>query len=167
MFFAAWPEPETRERLAEIRDTLECPKARLVAAEDLHMTLAFIGDVPNEHLPELQDGAQAIERRVVEVTLEEFNLWHNSLTFATSKAPAALRARHDALLEMAVPYAPKPPPRQTFRPHVTLLRRVRTLPDLPSPPKLRFVVSGFSLVRSDIDEKGAHYRSISDYAPQP
>lgn len=168
VFFAVWPSPQTREQLAAVRDMLESPKARAVREEDLHLTLAFIGDVPNSRLPALQAAADAVERPTCELVLGDFQYFNSCIALGASRAPAELQAQRRHLLELAEPYALRssaPRALQAFHPHVTLLRGVRKLPRLPTAPSIRFVASGFVLAQSDLAPSGARYRSICDYAP--
>ncbi len=45
LFFALWPDPPTRTALAMLVDGLPLVGGRRVPAENLHLTLAFLGNV--------------------------------------------------------------------------------------------------------------------------
>ncbi len=60
-FVACWPDDSTRHRLDQTaREALaRCPGARRVHAENLHLTLAFIGELPE---PKAREAAEALRR---------------------------------------------------------------------------------------------------------
>ena len=49
-FLAAWPDAAARERCAELTQAVQAhaDHGRVMRAENLHLTLAFIGDLPDE-----------------------------------------------------------------------------------------------------------------------
>ena len=67
-FVACWPDDATRKRLDEVaQDVLgRTPGARRVRAENLHLTLAFIGELPQLKAREAADALR-------DVAVEAFN----------------------------------------------------------------------------------------------
>ena len=61
LFFALWPDSGTRDVLAATAGVLRrtCG-GRAPPAHNLHLTLAFLGNVPAARLPELEDLAAAV-----------------------------------------------------------------------------------------------------------
>jgi len=60
-FVACWPDDSTRRHLDQAAQEAlaRCPGARRVRAENLHLTLAFIGELP---LPKAREAAEALGR---------------------------------------------------------------------------------------------------------
>lgn len=60
-FVACWPDDSTRRRLDQAAGNAlaRCPGARRVRADNLHLTLAFIGELP---LPKAREAAEALRR---------------------------------------------------------------------------------------------------------
>lgn len=142
---------------------------RLVAEDALHVTLAFLGDLPLAR-------AEAIERAVAAVVDGPVPLglggalWlaprrPHVLTVAIEDPAGALVALHDRVagaLAKAVGYAPDPRP---FRPHATVARvrrgaRVRPV-SLPAPPRMRFGAEAVALYRSRLGRGGARYEAVA------
>jgi RNA 2',3'-cyclic 3'-phosphodiesterase len=65
VFFALWPDAEQRAALAQaVRKAVRSSGGRPVPTESLHVTLAFLGSVPEHRLPELD----RIARRLAEAS---------------------------------------------------------------------------------------------------
>jgi RNA 2',3'-cyclic 3'-phosphodiesterase len=69
-FVACWPDDSTRRRLDQAAGNAlaRCPGARRVRPDNLHLTLAFIGELP---LPKAREAAEALRR----ISSEPFE-WH-------------------------------------------------------------------------------------------
>lgn len=111
-----------REALAEVQAGLRL--GRHVPEQNLHLTLAFLEDQPEEVLAELHEGLnaallQAPELRVV--GLDVFGGRSPKLLFAAVEPDPVLKALRDRVLSEArsAGIALK---RERFRPHVTLAR---------------------------------------------
>jgi RNA 2',3'-cyclic 3'-phosphodiesterase len=169
LFFALWPDDGVRARLAAAaRESLPAGAGRPQRPDQLHLTLEFLGDVPESRLQDVLDagaaaaaGAAAFE---LEFDLVEHWMRPQVLCLAASSTPAPLAAlvqslRSELLLRgFAVEARP-------FRPHVTLARRVvRAQPSaagqsLPCP--LRWPARAFVLVQSVTEQKGARYVELA------
>ncbi|MFN7573384.1 MAG: RNA 2',3'-cyclic phosphodiesterase [Betaproteobacteria bacterium] len=123
-FVALWPDPATRARLAALTAEQQArfPQARPMLAENLHLTLAFIGELDD---PQARAVAQAVARidcTPLDWTLDRVGafaraqvLWAGGPRSEPLDALAAqVRATLDAL---AIRYD-----RKLFAAHVTLLR---------------------------------------------
>jgi 2'-5' RNA ligase len=158
LFLALWPGETTLRSLAAWRDAIPWPpKAAPVADDRLHLTLHFIGSVPQARLPELLPGLR-VPLAPFDLCLDRAELWPRGLAvLSSSQAPAALSALHaglaDALRRLGLPVE-----QRTFRPHVTLARRALqvTLPDTAR--SLHWRVDGYSLVQS-----AQGYTRVHDY----
>ena len=145
--------------------------ARRVAPESLHVTLCFLGAQPPDALAEIAGvlaGASELAAAVEELRVGA-PAWlpprhPRVLAVEVGEGSGALAALHSSLcheLSRAIGWQP---PRQRFRPHITVARmrpgseRAREL--APTPP-LRFAPVGMTLFRSDLDPGGAIYTPLA------
>jgi 2'-5' RNA ligase len=131
LFLALWPDARTRAAILAWQQAWDWPPAAApVAAERLHLTLHFIGNVPRERLPRVAAGLQAAFEPL-DFVLDRAEVWPNSVAvLQPQRTPRALGELHlrlaHALRELELPVESRP-----FRPHVTLARRARGA--MPSP----------------------------------
>ncbi len=172
LFVAVTLPDNLREGLSDLGHCL--PAARWVAAENLHLTLRFIGEV---------DGADArdIDASLVAIRMPAFQLAMRGVgLFGDQRRPRALwagvgpsgeLARLQGKVEQAIVRAGRPPERRKFKPHVTLARFAANsgakLQDfLAAHALLRsetFPVERFTLFSSFLSNSGAIYRPEADY----
>lgn len=162
LFVALWPSPAVRRGLAALQGAIGWPEAaRPVPAQDLHLTLVFIGPIPVAQLG-LVGEVLAFHAPAFDMTIDAVQRWHAGLTVAVpTLVPDAVRQRQQqvaqALKTLGLPLDDRP-----YRPHVTLARR-GTGASLPAESDLSRVPwhgAGHVLAVRD----GAHYRVIRRYA---
>jgi 2'-5' RNA ligase len=112
-----------RERLAALAGGV--PGARWIPAENMHLTIRFIGDVDEPTAGDLAEVLAAVRARAFDVVIEGVG------AFSRGCKPSLLWAgvaRNDALMhlqeriESALVRAGLPPEPRKFSPHVTLAR---------------------------------------------
>ena len=148
LFLALWPDDDTRAALLARQQAQTWPAAaRLTRANDLHLTLHFLGPVPQTLLPALKQALPA-PREPIPLTLERVAVWPNGVAILQPHAtPPALLTLHrqlgDTLRQLGLPLEARP-----YQPHVTLARRARDL--IPRPvASLRWTARHYVLVHSD------------------
>jgi RNA 2',3'-cyclic 3'-phosphodiesterase len=142
---------------------------RLIDAEMLHVTLAFLGWRELREAERIGELALAEAGPAQELTVAGVawlpprrpRVLAVDLTDRTG-ALADLQTRVSAALERAAGYEPE---RRAYRPHVTVARvpkggRVRG-GDLPAPPELGFAGSALTLYRSTLGRSGAVYEPLA------
>lgn len=166
LFVALYPPRELARGLLDTLAGCSLPPHRVTPLEQVHMTLLFIGEVPER---ELGATADSVERAAAGV--EAFDLTVEGLFPLPERGPARLIAAGTdtpgALLELRrrlVPRLVAPRSKQTpFRPHLTLCRfRAPTRYELP-PLELAlepFRVDSISLQRSILLPEGAEHRQV-------
>jgi RNA 2',3'-cyclic 3'-phosphodiesterase len=166
VFFALWPPEEIAGQLAGIADEF-AKKAggRPTRRETIHLTLAFLGDIAVERLPELQRVAGEVHAAAFNLTLDRFGLWqHNRLLWAGCAAPPVIElatALKTRLLEAGFTMADAKRP---FAPHVTLVRKVANLETpLPAAIPLIWRCQDFVLVRSQLSAEGSIYEVLAHF----
>ena len=166
-FFALWPPETVARQLAGIAaDYAQAAGGRPTRFETIHLTLAFLGDIAVEHLPELQRVVGEIDARAFELTLDRFGIWqHNRLFWAGCVSPPALLDLAGALSKrlLAAGFAVADGKRP-FVPHVTLVRKLARLDvALPAAKDLTFHCGAFVLVRSRLSDKGPAYEELARF----
>jgi 2'-5' RNA ligase len=159
LFVALWPTPATRAAAVAAQAAL-CwpPGARQIAAPDLHLTLAFIGALPQEQLGHVSHAA-AVPSARIQLTLDRFELWKGgTLVLRPGRVPAALvdlQARLAASLQACgVPFDARP-----FAPHLTLGRKAQGIAEKAVAP-VPWRSTGHVLALS----AAGHYRVVARFA---
>ncbi|NLZ09821.1 MAG: RNA 2',3'-cyclic phosphodiesterase [Alcaligenaceae bacterium] len=133
-FFALWPNPVVARQLQQIQARL--PAGRLTHGADLHLTLAFLGEVSEADEVKLHHLLQAIPFTAFELVLDQVDAFRRiGLSWAgPSQIPLALQTLYDifgAALDDQGIWWDK---RLVFRPHVTLARKVVVPQQRLAPP---------------------------------
>ena len=90
VFFALWPPPESARQLADVADSFATRSGgRATSQENIHLTLAFIGDVPVERLADLERAAREMRGEAFALTLDRFGIWRHNRPPATRSISAS------------------------------------------------------------------------------
>lgn len=170
VFFALWPDQRVRAGLHQA--AVECARrfgGRATQPETLHLTLAFIGDVPVENLGMLKDAAAGVEAEAFGLTLDQLGYWgHNRILWAGSQHSETGLSRLVHGLAGRLQAAGQPTglePRRPFAPHITLVRKVvDQRPQLPELPPLNWDCREFALMRSRLSAHGAAYEMLERWS---
>jgi RNA 2',3'-cyclic 3'-phosphodiesterase len=163
-FLAAWPDASARSRCAELTEALR-PRSdhgRVMRAENLHLTLAFIGDLPDEAGTRVATACAQMPPLRCDWQLDAIGFFARSRVLwaggAVTRELDVIADAARALLDgLGVDYDRKP-----FVPHVTLLRDVRRF-DGPRDitPPIPWPIREVGLYRSGRDDKGARYFRVA------
>jgi len=159
LFFALWPEPGTKAALARIAELVARETGgRGVAADNIHLTLAFLGEQPDELVGALCALAAGIERAPFALLLDDIGYWRKA-GLAWLGADAQCLELSDLQRDLAqrlagagIALEPRP-----FAPHITLARRIATIVRRRLAPPIVWNVDSFSLVESKLGRQGARY----------
>ena len=165
LFFAAWPSPELQESLGRLAQSLkrECG-GRAIPAHNIHLTLAFLGDVARGRVSRLEEIAAAVSGQRFELNIARVEYWrHNRIVWAgVEHCPGALRA-----LAAGVEQALSPEgfrfDRRPYVPHITLLRDAHRAPASSTIPAVPWRVYDLALVESVPRERGRVYEVLRDW----
>jgi 2'-5' RNA ligase len=159
LFVALWPTTATRGALAAVQGAVRWPAgARLASANGLHLTLAFIGMLPQEQLAEATRACRVASARL-QLVLDRLEVWNDSTAvLCPSETPHAL-LELQSRLAASLCAAGVPFDARAFAPHVTLARKARGLAPAALPP-LRWRSTGHVLALS----AGGRYRVIARFA---
>jgi RNA 2',3'-cyclic 3'-phosphodiesterase len=167
LFYALLPENGVRLALANLaRDVARETGGRAARAENLHLTLAFLGNVPQERIAELAEiGARAAEAAApFPLTLDALGVFRDAgVAWAGPQAiPAGLRRVFD-VLRASLRAAVLPTERRVFNPHVTLARRCHHGLAATVMEPLDWRVESIALMASETLPEGARYRELASW----
>jgi RNA 2',3'-cyclic 3'-phosphodiesterase len=165
LFFAIFPDSETRGRFAAAARALALADgSRRVPAENYHLTLAFIGEVPRDKLGALKGIGAAQRALKFTVHLDAYEYWPKAgvVIAAASVCPEPLEAlRHAlgaALARCDVVLDSRP-----FQPHITMARKVPQAPVLQAMSEIVWTPRSFQLARSVSTPDGSVYTVVDSW----
>lgn len=167
VFFAIWPDDTAWKQLAGLAERLRGEAlcvGRKTKAENIHLTLVFVGEVGASKLEMLCLAADRIKdsgASAFDFAVEKIRYWkRNRIVYAaTDRIPPELIDLVSAL-EDALSTAGFTLERRAYKPHITLMRDAlcQTLPELAEPIAWR--VREWMLVKSEQTSSGPVYTPI-------
>ena len=149
LFFALWPDDPTRQALFHWQTHNLPAEARWQHRADLHMTLHFLGQTDAGRLDALRDLGEAVAGARFGLVLDRIGHWRRPqiLWAGPSSVPGELPQLH-ARLGAGLNDLGIGTEARTFKPHVTLARKIRVQPPLQPLPPLTWPVTELVLVES-------------------
>jgi 2'-5' RNA ligase len=163
LFFALWPDPQTRASLAALAERVAAETGgRATAPGNVHLTLAFLGSQPRDTVAELVARADAIDASPFVLTLDHIDCWRKNAVawLGASETPAALASLREALLASLAPLRIADEARP-FAVHITLARKITDSLRRRLPTPIVWPVDGLALVASDTGSDGPVYRVVA------
>ena len=160
LFFALWPDEVLRERLHDSAKAIPVePPARRVPPGNLHLTLHFIGNVYFDQLACLQQQARLIETDAFEFNIDSRGYFSKPRVawLGCSEPPPALVDLHRQLGQ-GLRHCDYQPEKRRYNPHVTVARKIESLPELQSFEAISWKVENFALVEVCQTASGVQYR---------
>lgn len=161
LFFALWPDDGVRHIIATItKQVVAQHYGKPVCVENLHLTLAFLGNVN-------QTQRDCVEAVAESISITPFSLCLDHLgVFPKPKVLwMGLQEQPDALMQLSEDLCRGAEgcgialDKKTFNPHVTLMRKVKNLHALEI-ESVQWQVRDFCLVQSVSYPEGVEYRVI-------
>lgn len=166
LFFALALPPRLQKNVIQWRaDHFEPDAGRPVVAANLHLTLAFLGEVSAQKETALRDIASRIQSPTFSLKLDDLGHWPRSgvVWLGTRRAPLALLQ----LASLLRSHAARNGCHQStlpFHPHVSLLRgATRPVPLPPSTPQWQLDSSEFSLYESRFHRGRTRYQCLQSW----
>lgn len=168
VFFALWPDPGAQSRLIRLQDSLRSSvEARWVLPVNLHLTLAFVGQVTAERLQVLHEVAASAEAEAFSMWLDGLECWRSSrvLCLTSKQVPAALN-RLVETLATGLDQAGFELDKRSHRPHITLARQTGCdqFGTEAAVEPIRVDASAFHLVESSPAAVGPVYETMQSWA---
>ncbi len=161
LFFALWPDVKTKQQLAGAAAKLApANPSPLVSADNYHVTLAFVGEVPSSRLPGLLEIGAMQQAPRCTIILDATEYWPNSriVVAAAQNTPPGLLELWEQLHEVLALES-----RVRMRAHVTLERKVAQAPVLPAMSPIVWRTSRFGLFRSELSGVESAYTVIDTW----
>ncbi len=173
--FVAIDMPDAvRTALENVQEQM--PVGRPVDPDQMHLTLAFLGEQPGDLIQAAHEALESIRFPAFEMQLSGLGTFGNrepTVLWAGVRDPLQVKALHDKVMP-ALHGAGLLLERKRFRPHVTLARFDRSGPpeheklarflsrweSFPSPT---FLVEDFALWRSTLHKSGAIHDELARY----
>jgi len=170
LFFALWPAPEVAEQLAGLaRCVADQFGGKPSRQETLHLTLAFLGDVPDHQVTLLTQTARRIRAASLALNIDRLGYWpRKQLLWAGETSPCAALGQLADALQQALSEAgfALPGRRPTFSPHITLVRDFPQARESAAPAAIATInwpCSSFVLIRSQKSDNGAFYQTVAEF----
>lgn len=166
LFFALWPDPATQQDWERGLAPFLAPLGgRRIPAANLHLTLAFLGEVRGDRMNELLRLGDDLDPEPVALRFDRIEYWKKPglACLRPAEVPPAL-ARLAGQLGTGLGLAGFPLEQRAFKPHVTLARDVPiATASLPVWPVLEWQAPALALVRSRLGPGGSDYAVVRDW----
>jgi 2'-5' RNA ligase len=166
LFFALWPNESERGALLDaFGATIAAAGGRAVLPSHLHLTLEFLGAVPDAERAALETLGAALALPEEVVVLDRLHWWARAATLVVAPGapgPGLLAAQvqlRETLKGRGFRVDSRP-----FRPHVTLARKVRSAPPLAAPAGVAWRLNELALVESLSQPQGSRYVPLARWA---
>lgn len=161
LFFALWPDNGVRNELVQINKKLaKQTQGKQMRSENLHITLAFLGNVPADSLDCLLPIAKNISFTPFELKLDHLGSFPRAqIIWAGIKNEPEPLMTLSAELYKGVAACGIHLKNQPFKPHLTLMREVKQLTEFSFKP-VYWSVNNFHLVSSVSKPEGAEYHVL-------
>jgi RNA 2',3'-cyclic 3'-phosphodiesterase len=167
LFFALWPDACVRAQLVHwARELHAVCGGRRMRPENLHLTLAFLGDSDDARIAQVEQAGGEPLPQAGSLRLDTAGHWkHNRIAWAGASAvPAELQALvadlRASLVRSNIGFDAKP-----FVPHVTLLRNAGDPSRISELPPIDWRFQGFALVQSVKLPEGIRYEVRKVWQP--
>jgi len=158
LFFALWPDNITRHRIDAIVRNLPVNQGRRVTPENIHITLAFLGQIDSERNKQLISKASNVSCQGFQLNLDRIGWWKKPqiVWLAPSFIPDELTALVNQVEDIATSCNIKLENR-SCQPHMTIMRKVRrSIPEQLLQP-IDWQVNCFALIESITHPEGVRY----------
>lgn len=160
LFFALWPSEETRKAVDQFNQTLKADGLKRVKADNLHVTLVFLGHVEAQTERVIRQQANSISAQSFMLNFNQLAFWHKPrvLCLLSQTVDKPLLVLVDALTQIAEQCAIRIEDRP-YQPHITLARKAQALINAET-PAIQWYAGSFCLVESCSTPEGVQYQVV-------
>jgi RNA 2',3'-cyclic 3'-phosphodiesterase len=164
LFFALWPNEEVRKALAKVSDQFKDENLRLVKNSNLHITLAFLGEVSEQDQLKLIEKAKSIKSNSFSLTLDSIGRWKKPgiLWIGPKKIPEPLKdlvkQLQTVIKQQGLDIDDRP-----YKPHVTIARKAKQFTVPKEKIHIPWSVTSFALVVSKSSDTGVEYNVLQKW----
>jgi len=150
LYLALWPDRDTQNKLQSMSHTWSWPHgAAVVKPESLHLTLHFLGDVPDHRIADLVQKIQ-VPVRPFDLVLSRHQISTSGIAvLKPNSIPAELKVLH-ACLDEELCNLGISTKKSTYRPHITFARNASAAipPTTQQVQPVIWPITGYALVKS-------------------
>lgn len=164
LFFALWPDDAVRREIGAIAGCLPRQAGRLVARENFHITLLFLGPMDAERRACAERAADSVAGHAFVLALDQIGWWRGPrvVWIGAPVVPDALAALAGNLYA-GVSGCGIALDKRPFHAHVTIARKARRAVRADPPDPVAWQVRSFSLVESVTRSDGAQYTILKTW----
>lgn len=164
LFFALWPDDETRQALARLTRSIAAKELKWVQPHNFHATLVFLGHVGAETESLIKQLATDVDAQPFTLTFDSLSYWSKpKILCLTGRQPipeAALMLA--SALESVAENCGLQTDSRPYTPHITLARHAWCLPDIEVEP-IAWHAEAFCLIESCSEPDGVFYKVIQQW----
>ena len=167
VFFALWPDAVAGERIAALaRDVARRAGCRPLRPENIHLTIAFVGDITVDRLAALESigAAAARESAPFVLPLDRLGAFRSTgIAWLGTDAPPLELVHLVDTLRQGLAADRFPVEQRSYRAHVTLARRCSSVAGAMIVP-VAWPVEPLTLMASELHPAGSRYRELAAWA---
>jgi 2'-5' RNA ligase len=159
--------PELAQTITRRAQTIELPKGRRTAPENLHLTLVFLGEVAEPKLPPIEHELVELNFAPLQVKLTSLNTFPRAGVLIAEIEPTRQLLYLQANVAAAMARCGFPPEDRPYHPHITLarfhspLRLNKSQQTLPPSLQRNFTADTVNLYLSHSSPTGSHYEILA------
>jgi 2'-5' RNA ligase len=165
LFYALWPAPATQREWYDAAGSLLVPwGGRRMPAENLHLTLHFLGDLPADRMNELCRLGQDAAAEAIALRFDRIEAWGKADLSCLRADDTPALTRLYGQLGTGLTLAGIATDKRRFKPHITLARDLNFVQgSLPLWPVLEWRADTLALVRSRLGPLGPAYSVVASW----
>jgi len=165
LFFGLNPDPQTALDIIDWRERSLPPMARPVPVDNLHVTLAFLGEVQDRYLEELFDLANQVQSGPFDLRINQLGFWSKPkiLWIGPDEIPQEVSQLAKMLGNVRGRMGFRADKKE-FLPHISIARRCEMPPPASAlKPDFTIYFDRFTLFESTRIKSGLSYRAVQDW----
>lgn len=166
LFFALWPDQQVRQALSESCSGLSSlvGQGKLVNPLNLHITLHFLGNIPVGKIDCFIRQAQSVKADCFQLSINQCGFFKKPKIcwLGPAETPAALNLLHKQLGKQ-IQHCGFQPEHRPYRPHVTMVRKIKQAIKPELNDVIHWQVNRFVLVESISWSGSVEYRIKSSF----
>jgi 2'-5' RNA ligase len=158
LFFALWPDDQTRLELVRLNRPIEAKGFRIVQPYNFHVTLVFLGYVDTASQLLINQSVKRISAKPFVLTFDQLSYWSRPQVLCLTCSQLIDEVEMlVAELNREVASCGLQTDSRPYKPHITLARHARYLPDINFEP-IHWRAESFCLVESCSEPGGVFYK---------
>ena len=165
LFFGLNPDPQTALDIIDWRERSLPPMARPVPVDNLHVTLAFLGEVQDRYLEELFDLATQVQSGPFDLRINQLGFWSKPriLWIGPDEVPQEVSQLAKMLGNVRRRMGFRADKKE-FLPHISIARKCEMPPPASAlKPDFTIYFDRFTLFESSRIKSGLYYRAVQDW----